>query len=75
MAWALRWKDKKKTPIRADLQREAMTCVVLDEQGAVRVGKETANKRRKQVADYFGSYGLHAKGTRDMPRGEAAGRW
>lgn len=50
-----------KTTIGVDLHKERMTCVVLDEQGSVLERREIATKCRKQVADYFGSYGLHAK--------------
>ena len=54
-------KKKMKTTIGVDLHKEAMTCVVLDEQGAVLERREIATKCRKQVADYFGSDGLQSK--------------
>lgn len=50
-----------KTTIGVDLHKCAMTCVALDEGGGVIGRKEIATKCRKQVGEYFGSYGLHCQ--------------
>jgi transposase len=50
-----------KTTIGVDLHKCTMTCVVLDESGAVIGCKELATKCRKQVGEYFGSFGPHCQ--------------
>jgi len=50
-----------KTTIGVDLHKSSLNTVVLDEHGQIKERREIATKCRRQIAEYFGSYGLEAQ--------------
>lgn len=50
-----------KTTIGVDLHKHQLNTVVLDERGAVKERRELSTKCRRQIAEYFGSYGREAE--------------
>ncbi len=47
--------------IGVDLHKCSLTTMVLDEQGKVIERKDISTKCRKQIREYFGSYGLQCQ--------------